>query len=863
MRLLRLALAAAVLLSPAEGRSVESLRLTYLGSPATYLRTQLELGRVEEVGLDQGPQAIVVADAVLTVDQIAAIHRAVAAGTGLVVVLGPSMDAAVVSALLGGTGLRSASESAIVAATSSPATNEVAGQVPWRSAPQVGRRSIPTGLAATTLVEARGGDPVLLEARRGAGRIFVLTPWFASASPATPEDANYQFETWSYFPYLLDALVESAAGERPIDFAAWHEAPVPNQDERAFLAAIFASLLAMTTALFVVVRRYSRRHPEILDDFVRANFGHHELAEGEPTGWDEIGFHRPLGGFLLFFVFALFLGLPLLLGYSILFRNVVFPFPHALGTWQWVKQFFSFLFTFLDFGTSIALVKYFAELRIHDPRTGLQYIQFYVWWQAVSGIAQVALVSGAAIYALPGTDYSALCYVVLGHALIQLPGFLLLFHHVFSAFQRFDLAQLLTLLVPVVPLPVALITVRAWRSWGLDHPRFGEALGSVFGMAMSDYLGVLSLFLLGLFLFRRVYGSASVLFLAHFDWIVARKSLSFGFRAALSGVAVGLSAMAQTVILAETVDNYAELQGIWGFGWETILLYIAIAVLLFDNARAAVAEAFNNGKMILTNYYLVAALRWGMLLAFVLWGFLSVCWPWLIAGIYGGQWSRTAEYLWLFQILGLMHILAMLPTPFLQACGRPGLDAVTVWLEHGGLIVLLYVLTPEYQLWGMLYARAGALLFARILPAWWLLRRYVARPPLYLWQCFVAPAATGLAVMAIYRIVGAFLWDGSTASTLILAAGGLFVGVPLAFFFSGLFGGWDDAGLAETDKAIALTRLARPFAAALKRAAVAGCRLSPLHNRFAIDIAGEAARESGELMRERRFTAERLLTEVP
>jgi len=265
---------------------------------------------------------------------------------------------------------------------------------------------------------------------------------------------------------------------------------------------------------------------------------------------------------------------------------------------------------------------------------------------------------------------------------------------------------------------------------------------------------------------------------------------------------------------------------------------------------------------LLTHYYLVAALRWGMLLACILWGFLSVCWPWLIEGVYGGQWSRTADYLWLFQILGLMHILAMLPTPFLQACGRPGLDAATVWLEHIGLIILLYVLTPEYQLWGMLYARAGALLFARILPAWWLMRRYVAKPPLYLWQCFVAPVVTGLIVMTLYRTLGWFFWDGGKTSTLILASVGLFGGMPLAFFVSGLLGGWDDANLAETDKAISLTRFARPLAALLQRAARSGCRLSPLHNRFAIDIAAGAALESAELMEERRSTARRLLTEI-
>ena len=54
----------------------------------------------------------------------------------------------------------------------------------------------------------------------------------------------------------------------------------------------------------------------------------------------------------------------------------------------------------------------------------------------------------------------------------------------------------------------------------------------------------------------------------------------------------------------------------------------------------------------------------------------------------------------------------------------------------------------------------------------------------------------------------------------------------------------------------------RSFAALLQSCAAAGCRLSPLHNRFPIDIAEGAARESAELMEERRLTARRLITEL-
>src|SRR6185295_466305 len=202
---------------------------------------------------------------------------------GLILILGPEITPDVLSAFLGSAGERRASDSVIVTGTEA-GQSAFAGQIPWRSAPQVGERTIPVGLEARTLLESRTGDPLILQLELGRGRIFAVTPWFASGSPAAPEAANYQFQTWSYFPYLLAALIARASGSEPPSFAAWAEAPVPNARERGYLAVLFASLLALTTGLFVAVRRYSHRHPEALDDFVRANFGRHELEAEEQTG---------------------------------------------------------------------------------------------------------------------------------------------------------------------------------------------------------------------------------------------------------------------------------------------------------------------------------------------------------------------------------------------------------------------------------------------------------------------------------------------------------------------------------------------------------------------------------------------------
>jgi hypothetical protein len=75
--------------------------------------------------------------------------------------------------------------------------------------------------------------------------------------------------------------------------------------------------------------------------------------------------------------------------------------------------------------------------------------------------------------------------------------------------------------------------------------------------------------------------------------------------------------------------------------------------------------------------------------------------------------------------------------------------------------------------------------------------------------------------------------------------------LPVFCFFNGLFGGWDDPGLAELRLAAGLSSLGKPIAWLIYYASALGARLSPLHGRFAIDIYGQAQREAQSLTEER------------
>jgi hypothetical protein len=77
-------------------------------------------------------------------------------------------------------------------------------------------------------------------------------------------------------------------------------------------------MLATTFFAFFFVRKYSLRHPEALEEIVsdRANFEDREAK----TEWEQVGFHRPLGGFLVALSIGLILFIPL-----IIYQNLILP----------------------------------------------------------------------------------------------------------------------------------------------------------------------------------------------------------------------------------------------------------------------------------------------------------------------------------------------------------------------------------------------------------------------------------------------------------------------------------------------------------------------------------------------------------
>nr|MDO8118016.1 hypothetical protein [Candidatus Sigynarchaeota archaeon] len=165
-------------------------------------------------------------------------------------------------------------------------------------------------------------------------------------------------------------------------------------------------------------------------------------APKSEENWQKIGFHRPLAGILFNLVFVFIAA-----GFGIVFAvwfipNIVFPFASGLGYQDLVLNLFGLLFTVLDVGIGASISMFVAEENIKNPRKGIFYLQFFIWFQMISGLFQVTGISIWAIFFAPGSNLGYAIWFLVIYGTIQYPGCLWIFNGGLQAYQRFDKARL-------------------------------------------------------------------------------------------------------------------------------------------------------------------------------------------------------------------------------------------------------------------------------------------------------------------------------------------------------------------------------------------------------------------------------------
>ncbi|MBN1640039.1 MAG: hypothetical protein JXA09_02295 [Anaerolineae bacterium] len=821
-----------------------ALRVYYAGSDGT------QRGVRAALGLAQGAGQLVLTDDLAQADLLVLngslaeperVRERVLHGAGLVLVLGPGIAAPQVSALLGQDVALVPAEDPLSLAAMPAAQTATHGDLVWGSAPQVRERTRLDGAALEPLIVGyETGETVLGQAQLGEGRVYVLS--------AHTDGVNPQIQEWPYYNYLIYVLALRAAQRSPLSFADYPASPVPHRRDQIALVTVCAGLLVVALLVFALVRRYSLAHPEALDEII-ASRERYESREAH-TEWEEIGFHRPLAGFLFAMMMGVLLFIPLIIYQNMILPAFILPSAQAFGLIGRVGQVFALAWTLFDVGTSVAFVKFYAQYRVHDPRRAVQYGQVFVWWQALSGAFQVALVVILAGTAVPRTSYAIYTWIIVAHALIQIPGFYRVMRDAMYAQQRLDYAQVLDnflmLVWPMVTQPV-FVLLMLW--WGRRTPAIGAALGGALGLALAAYAVEVCHFSLGLWLYRRVGYSARVFFLAHFDGSVLKEAFRFG-ALDMGGSVVLAAASAVEILLTQTrLVNYAEVWGNWMMANNFMLAFDVLRNLV-DGVMPAISEAYSHGRRLLSQYYVAMSYKWdAMVGAFVAAVLLAIA-DRFILGSSGPEFARAATYVLPLIVFGSVQHLNIIGDAVALASNRPGLKMTMIAVEQSLRILLALVLLTRFQVTGLIVAYLAAT-FARGVAVYAINSRVCFQLRYYRWQSLAAPLLAGTAHALIIRWVTGLIWQGDEITSIVIFMVGILFSIPLYSLLYGLAGGWDDAGLVEFRRAVEMQPFLHWMSWLFYAASALGARYSPLHNRFPVTIREAAMAEARSLTEEK------------
>ena len=804
-----------------------NLNVFYLGDPDSQVLHALELAKFTLVETIDQADVIILNGEIPNPKEISA---QIQKGAGLVLVLGERITPKDAETILG-IPLEFTRMYDPVSLTEIKIDDPLVTEILWNGAPQVRER-----IQVMTVVSAL--QPLVAAYETGDWILWNLHGEFI-INAFLDSHSNQQIQEWAYFNYLIYHLVMRAADRIPLSFADYPGSPVPHFTERNVLWIILGLLLVTSFTAFYLVRRYSKSHPEALDQIVadRATF---KIREAD-TEWEDVGFHRALSGFLVALSIGLVLFIPLIIYQNLILPVYILPSAQALGIWGRVVQFFNLAWLFFDMGTSVAFIKYLSQYRVDDPKKGIQYGQVFVWWQALSGAVQVALVVGIASTIVPKSAYALYAWSVIIHAFIQVPGFFQVMRNALNGFQRQDYARYLDMgLQVVIPMLIQPVFVGLMYAWGKSHPIFGGAMGGLLGLGIAAYGAELLTFLLGWWLYRRLGFNTRILFLAHFE---------FGVFEMLGTMAWASGQAAEIWITQARLINYTEIWGNWGLAQNFVFAF-NVTQTLNDGAMPAISEAISHGKKILSQYYSVMLYKWNGMISFFLGAVLLAVADRFILGASGPEFVRAARYVIPLTIWGTIQYPSWIGDNVQLGSNKPYLKSILVFSEQVIRVIFALVLLERFQINALIIAYFVGLL-SKGIGAYFINHKTCYPQRFFSWQSLFAPFLAAAVHFGILRWLTGFIWQGDQMSSVLIFFIGILPSYPVYMFLYGLVGGWDDDTLEELHKAAALTGFAKPLAWTIWASTALGARLSPFHNRFPISIRAAAIHQAKELMAER------------
>lgn len=633
-------------------------------------------------------------------------------------------------------------------------THPMVSEIGWRSAPSAPVVAVtPTrDASAQILVRELATDdktPILCLGLAGQGRVLVL-------SLPIEEQVNEYVRNWPYFKYLLYLGIKTLARVPEYQtYGTWSGSPETlTPAVRAVLLGVLGVLFAVTATWLTLAVRRSRKQPptiQMLDPLAADATGGTRLSP-----WERTGFHKALSGHLFQLTVNLVTSVFVILTMLYFLPTYVTPDPSILGLDYVAAALFSFVFALADFGTFSALGRFLGEHHVRDPERTVRYVQIFVTFQLVTGLIQTSLIWLFAIYALPVTrQFSFMAWSFILKGLIQWPGMLWVFKDTLNGLQKYDYVVWITVGNYALEWITWVGSIALFR--GLFADTLTDPIAAQLGSAVGAYVDDVVTTFFSLYLLNRVRKAwrTTACFRIDFDVKQLRETLVFGGKVLLGGLSVIAVNFAITLLKLNTVYNYLYVSAFVGLAAQTRFQVGEQGRIIIDNLYAPIAEAFNNGKRALTQYYVSQGLKWFVTSTAPIYLVSLLLLPNILREILPPVYQDVA---WMVAVLVL--VMPLLPLDGLLKNLLLGADRAGVYtwatvaeqaLRLAAYAAMLPIVGPVAQTWVLLLGDTPSKLI-KVAGLWSWVHRRLVRIRVHLYQTLVAPLVAGGAYLGLCAI---------------------------------------------------------------------------------------------------------------
>jgi len=509
--------------------------------------------------------------------------------------------------------------------------------------------------------------------------------------------------------------------------------------------------------------------------------------------------------------------------------------------------------------------RFVAEHAEINPIKAIHQIQFFCVWQMFTGLIQVTVVGLYCFTFLANTPLAHLAYFIIFYSFIQYPGMLQIFESLFQCFQRYDMQGLVSNVRDAIFAPIATIICVFIGKWiGASNPAIGEVMGITCGFLTSIYVADIYGMIFGARLFStkvlvQYHFQFRDFFRLQFSWQEVKEILAFIGPLQLVDTALGFMGMITTIWITQWLTSYASWKGLISFAGTIAGL---AAPGGSNKATATVSEAYNNGKIQLTQSFMNKILKYDLMNVTVNLIPVVILLPTVLdQAIKMFPGANIQNYLPALIVLPIQIIINItnkiwfLPNQMMVIATRR--NALMVFSVVGPFVnfffswlFLVYMQLGWLSL--ILMGWIPNILFSVI--KWIYMLKYITpKFKLATWQVVMAPLISQIGMagfsLLIWLIMPPLITYITAWGFLVILIFLIFMGNSIIFqIFYTIAGGWDKDTLEEFHKSV---ELAGPSTFLVKPAylvAKAVSKISKLHNRFPFKDEDLANKEIAELM---------------